>query len=65
MHGYLIDVTTGRWLKENEKDEAPEEDGLEASAGVRRKQRVIPYVEDRRNILVTRLSAPVSARRPR
>jgi hypothetical protein len=60
VQGYLIDVTTGRWLKENEKDEAPEEDGLEASSAVRRKQRVIPYVEDRRNILVTRLSAPVS-----
>ena len=60
MQGYLIDVTTGRWLKENEKDEAPEEDGLEASSAVRRKQRVIPYVEDRRNILITRLSAPVS-----
>ena len=60
VQGYLIDVTTGRWLKENEKDEAPEEDGLEASSTVRRKQRVIPYVEDRRNILVARLSAPVS-----
>jgi superfamily II DNA/RNA helicase len=60
VQGYLIDVTTGRWLKENEKDEAPEEDGLEASSAVRRKQRVIPYVEDRRNILIARLSAPVS-----
>ena len=60
VHGYLIDVTTGRWLKENEKDEAPEEDGLEAAGGVKRKQRVIPYVEDRRNILVTRLAGPVS-----
>ena len=57
VQGYLIDVTTGRWLKENEKDEAPEEEGLEASSAVRRKQRVIPYVEDRRNILITRLSA--------
>ena len=62
VQGYLIDVTTGRWLKENEKDEAPEEDGLEASSAVRRKQRVIPYVEDRRNILITRLSAPVSTK---
>ena len=60
VQGYLIDVTTGRWLKENEKDEAPEEEGLEASSAVRRKQRVIPYVEDRRNILITRLSASVS-----
>src|SRR5205823_6314329 len=39
---------------------APEEEGLEEPGGVKRKQRVIPYVEDRRNILVTRLSAAVS-----
>jgi hypothetical protein len=62
IHGYMIDVTTGRWLKENEREDqaAPEEEGLEAPGGVKRKQRVIPYVEDRRNILVTRLSAAVS-----
>jgi superfamily II DNA/RNA helicase len=62
IHGYMIDVTTGRWLKENEREDqaAPEEEGLEAPGGVKRKQRVIPYVEDRRNILVTRLSAVVS-----
>jgi len=59
IHGYLIDVTTGRWLKENEREDqaAPEEEGLEAPGGIKRKQRVIPYVEDRRNILVTRLAA--------
>jgi hypothetical protein len=56
VHGYMIDVTTGRWLKENERDETPEEDGLEAADKIKRKQRVIPYVEDRRNILVTRLA---------
>ena len=58
----MLDVTTGRWLKENERADqaAPEEEGLEAPGGIKRKQRVIPYVEDRRNILVTRLAAPVS-----
>jgi hypothetical protein len=62
VHGYMIDVTTGRWLKETEREDqaAPEEEGLEAPGGVTRKQRVIPYVEDRRNILVTRLRAAVS-----
>jgi len=60
VHGYLIDVTTGRWLKENERDETPEEDGLENADTIKRKQRVIPYVEDRRNVLVTRLAGPVS-----
>jgi ATP-dependent helicase YprA (DUF1998 family) len=58
IHGYMIDITTGRWLKENEPEDraTPEEEGLEAPGGVKRKQRVIPYVEDRRNILVTRLA---------
>jgi superfamily II DNA/RNA helicase len=62
VHGYLIDVATGRWLKENERedDAAPEEDGLDPAAQVRRKQRVIPYVEDRRNVLLTRLVDAVS-----
>ena len=60
VHGYLIDVTTGRWLKENERDETPEEEGLENADKIKRKQRVIPYVEDRRNVLVTRLARPVS-----
>ncbi|HEY5987937.1 MAG TPA: helicase-related protein, partial [Streptosporangiaceae bacterium] len=62
LHGYMIDVTTGRWLKENEREDraAPEEEGLEAPGGIKRKQRVIPYVEDRRNILVTRLATAVS-----
>ena len=42
VHGYMIDVTTGRWLKETEREDqaAPEEEGLEAPGGVKRKQRV-------------------------
>jgi len=62
IHGYMIDVTTGRWLRETERadETVPEEEGLEAPGAVRRKQRVIPYVEDRRNILVTRLAVPVT-----
>jgi superfamily II DNA/RNA helicase len=61
VQGYLIDVTTGKWLKENESEgkAAPEEDGLDLASSIKRKQRVIPYVEDRRNILVTRLADTV------
>jgi superfamily II DNA/RNA helicase len=61
VHGYMIDVTNGRWLKEDERDDqaVPEEEGLEKPADARRKMRVIPYVEDRRNVLVTRLAEPV------
>ena len=62
VHGYLIDVTTGRWLKENEReDQAPrKKKASKPPTRVKRKQRVIPYVEDRSNILVTRLAGPVS-----
>jgi hypothetical protein len=52
--GFLIDVTTGRWLKESDGEDPPGEAGLDDADKVRRKQRVIPYVEDQRNILVTR-----------
>jgi ATP-dependent helicase YprA (DUF1998 family) len=55
--GYLIDVTNGRWLKES--DEVPDQEDLPDVTRVRRPQRVIPYVADRRNILVTRLPARV------
>ena len=62
VQGYLIDVTTGRWLKENDARTRPprKKKAWRPPDGVKRKQRVIPYVEDRRNILVTRLAAPVS-----
>ncbi|MHB1430534.1 MAG: DEAD/DEAH box helicase [Streptosporangiaceae bacterium] len=62
VHGYMLDITTGRWLKESEREDqaVPEEEGLDAAGGARRKQRVIPYVEDRRNILVTRLDLAVA-----
>jgi superfamily II DNA/RNA helicase len=62
VHGYMIDVTTGQWLKESETEDkaAPEEDGLNAASAIKRKQRVIPYVEDRRNILVARHTRKVS-----
>jgi len=62
LHGYMIDVTTGRWLKETEPEDraVPEETGLEDAGQVKRKQRVIPYVEDRRNIATVRLAEPVS-----
>jgi superfamily II DNA/RNA helicase len=62
VHGYLIDVTTGRWLKESDAEDksAPEEDGLGLASDIKRKRRVIPYVEDRRNILTTRLAQQAS-----
>lgn len=59
--GYLINTTNGRWLSESdEKTKTPEETGLDVADAAKLKQRVIPYVEDRRNILVTRLRHPVN-----
>lgn len=58
LHGYLVDLTTGRWLRESEADD-PGDDDTPGADDVKRKERVIPYVEDRRNILVTRLTEPV------
>ena len=53
VRGYLINTTNGRWLKES--DDVPDTEELDEAARVRRPLRVIPYVEDRRNVLVTRL----------
>ncbi|MGW7568975.1 protein kinase domain-containing protein [Streptomyces tendae] len=58
--GYWLDLADGRWMNDKDAAEASgdsselpmvEEDGKER----RRKKRVIPYVEDRRNILVLTL----------
>ncbi len=57
VHGFWLDLVKGRWLTETEgaKDDRDEDDDLEAGFDdVKRKDRVIPFVEDRRNILVLR-----------
>ncbi|WP_328708861.1 DEAD/DEAH box helicase [Microbispora hainanensis] len=57
--GFWINVHTGRWL--SEKDAlTPELDRIDDAGRVEAKQQVIPYVEDRRNILVTRMATAVS-----
>jgi very-short-patch-repair endonuclease len=62
--GFWLDVGDGRWMNEKDAAEASgdssempivDADGNE----MRRKKRVIPYVEDRRNILVLRLADPL------
>ena len=62
MDGYWIDVQTGRWLSEKKAlDSTPDVNELEDADNVQRKQKVIPYVEDTRNVLVTRFAfGPVS-----
>ncbi|MFI6699981.1 protein kinase [Streptomyces sp. NPDC050509] len=62
--GYWLDLADGRWMNDKDASEASgdsselpviDPDGKE----VRRKKRVIPYVEDRRNILVLTLDEPL------
>lgn len=62
--GYWIDVQTGRWLSERQAlDTAPDSAELDDAEKVQRKQKVVPYVEDRRNILITRFAqGPVDAK---
>jgi ATP-dependent helicase YprA (DUF1998 family) len=56
--GFIIDVVSGRWGRESESDSSASQtadvDGLLDAESIKRRQRVIPYVEDRRNILVIR-----------
>lgn len=55
--GYWINVQTGYWLSERQAlDATPDTTELEDAGTVQRKQKVIPYVEDRRNILITRFA---------
>lgn len=59
--GYWLDTVKGDWLSEKAAEDAtPQDDGLGDAADVPTKHKVIPYVEDTRNILVLRLASPVS-----
>jgi superfamily II DNA/RNA helicase len=62
VHGFWLDLNEGRWLSEAEaKGEDPEADEeLKDAEDVQRKARVVPYVEDRRNVLVIRWAERVS-----
>lgn len=58
--GYWLDVREGRWLTDKQAADATvDADSLESAADVRYKEKVVPFVEDRRNILVVRLTDPV------
>ncbi|KWX01822.1 DEAD/DEAH box helicase domain protein [Carbonactinospora thermoautotrophica] len=59
--GFWLDTVNGRWLSEKQAAElsAPEDAELDDRDSAARALRVVPYVEDRRNILVLRLATPV------
>jgi superfamily II DNA/RNA helicase len=59
--GYWLDSVTGRWLSDKAaQDSSAVDDALEDAAQVSTSQKVIPYVEDSRNIVVFRLDQQVS-----
>ncbi|SDG02332.1 protein of unknown function [Sinosporangium album] len=62
--GFWLDPADGRWMNEREAGEASGDSSempvVDADGNERRhKKRVIPYVEDRRNILVVKLNEPL------
>lgn len=62
--GYWLDLADGRWMNDKDAAEASGDSGelpvIDADGNERRrKKRVIPYVEDRRNILVVTLDEPL------
>ncbi|MGY1825970.1 DEAD/DEAH box helicase [Blastococcus sp. SYSU DS0541] len=60
-HGFWLDLREGKWLSDKQAADSPvDTEGLEASEDVREKEKVTPYVQDRRNLLVLRLSDPVA-----
>ncbi|MFI5648810.1 DEAD/DEAH box helicase [Kitasatospora sp. NPDC051705] len=58
--GYRIDTSTGRWLSDKQAAELDNEESDESYADADVSRPVVPFVEDRRNILVLRLTEPVS-----
>ncbi|MFC0315796.1 DEAD/DEAH box helicase [Gordonia phosphorivorans] len=58
--GYWLDTVKGHWLSDKAAaDATPQDDDLPAADETPTKAKVIPYVEDTRNIAVVRLSASV------
>jgi very-short-patch-repair endonuclease len=62
--GFWLDLADGRWMNEKDAAEASGDSSEMPVLGAegderRRKKRVIPYVEDRRNILIVRMEQPL------
>jgi ATP-dependent helicase YprA (DUF1998 family) len=58
--GFWLDPVRGRWLSETQANErSPEDEGLYQVSDAVRTVKVVPFVEDRKNICVLRLATPV------
>lgn len=61
--GYWLDTVSGKWLTDKaaaDSTSTSDDDGIDDATQVPTKQRVVPFVEDTRNILVLRLAQRVS-----
>ncbi len=57
--GFWLDLREGNWLSDKKAtDTTVDTESLDAAEDVKAKEKVTPYVEDRRNLVVLRLSAP-------
>jgi hypothetical protein len=61
--GFWLDLREGNWLTDKQAADSPvDTEGLVSTEDVREKEKVTPYVEDRRNVLVLRLTEAVEDR---
>ncbi|MFF4414910.1 DEAD/DEAH box helicase [Streptosporangium sp. NPDC001559] len=59
--GFWLDPVRGRWLSESKASErTPENEGLTSAEDAQRVLKVVPYVEDSKNICVIRLAQQVT-----
>lgn len=55
--GFWLDIIQGKWLADKTAPDAPvDAQDLDAAEDVKKRAKVVPYVEDRRNVLITRLT---------
>lgn len=59
--GYWLDLREGTWLSDKQAADQPvDEESLDSLQDAKVKDKVVPFVEDTRNVCVARLGAPVS-----
>ena len=58
--GFWLNTITGKWLTDRAASETTEDGDLDDAGTVQTKRKVIPFVEDSRNILIARSSVSLS-----
>jgi len=57
VYGFALDVNSGEWVKDSQAPTDEEDDDLRAGKSV---QRITPYVEDTKNVLIVQASIPLA-----